>query len=286
MARINVEDDILRNPRFQALIRFLDGDMEKALGRVIRFWWTAQQHWGRQENLVPLDEFAIGGFEGLEEVGLAEVRADGVYAKGAKEHFDWYRQRIEAAKRGGQKSAASRRKHGSAVPTNASNAPKQNRSTASDLVEAKPKQNRSTAEAKPNPLTLNTANHAVDKSADPPPGSAVWEAYQGAYFARYKVAPVRNAKSNGICYQLVKRLGVDAAIGVVRFYLTHNQAYYVTKSHALGPCLSDAEALHTQMINGVKVTRGSASQADSAAGNLQTFENVARKWAEREKETK
>ncbi len=284
MARINVEDDILRDTRFQALVRFHAGEIDRALGQLVRFWWAAQHHWGKGSGLVPRNEFDIGDFKGLLDVGLAEECDGGdIYARGAKEHFEWYRQRIEAAKRGGIKSAAARRASGSAVPKKASNTPKQNRSTGSDLVEANPKQTRSDAEAKPNPLTLTLQSNLVTRDPTEPPGSAVWAAYSGAYLGRYKVPPVRNAKSNGMCAQLVKRLGIDAAIGVVRFYLSHQGAYYVTKAHALGPCLADCEALHTQMLNGMTITRASASHADKNAANQAAFTEVAKAWADRKK---
>lgn len=151
MARINVEDDILRNPRFQALVRRLGGDTEKAIGRLVRFWWAAQRHWGQNRNLVPLEEFALGDFDGLVEVGLAEIRANGVYAKGAEKHFEWYEQRIAAARAGGLKSASVRsEKYGTALPLHARNAPKQNRSGASVPV----REIAASTEANPNALTL------------------------------------------------------------------------------------------------------------------------------------
>jgi hypothetical protein len=89
-----------------------------------------------------------------------------------------------------------------------------------------------------------------------------------------------------MCSQLVKRLGIDAAIGVVRFYVAHQQSYYVVKSHALGPCLADCEALHTQMVNGKAITQASASHADKGAAQRAAFVAVATKWsAEARKET-
>jgi hypothetical protein len=162
MARINVDDELLSFPRFQALVRRLNGDTEKALGRLIRFWWAAQRHWGQNRELVPIDEFELGDCEHLLEVGLAVRRETGVYARGAEKHFEWYFERLEAARLGGKKSVETRRQRdGTAVPKNARNrpeneTPKQDRSSASNLVRSTSKQNRSTAsdatEAKPNPL--------------------------------------------------------------------------------------------------------------------------------------
>lgn len=315
MARINVEDNLLTNPRFQALVSRMGGDTEKAIGRLIRFWWAAQRHWCKNNSLIPLDEFELGDFGHLKEVGLAEIRADGVYARGAKEHFEWYRTLIDAAAKGGRKSAESRReKYGNATPHNARNAPKQNRTDASVetenglktalkdasdeaksadkspkqrrtdasvATEARPKHHRteprSATEASPNPLTPTL----ISSDTSEPVGSDVWSAYETSYRARYGVSPVRNAKVNAQCAQLVKRLGGDAAVGVVRFYVGHQNAFYVQKAHALGLCLADAEALHTQWKNNTTITRSSASHADKNSATLQAFKNVAARWAER-----
>ncbi len=287
MARINLEDGLFSDGRFRVLIRLLGNNEDRAIGHVVRAWFLAQKYWFEGMKVIPLKIWQASDLQPLIDADLAEERDGGIYCRGAQEHFDWYHRMKEGASRGGKRSAEIRRKKsGSSIPHNASNKPKANRTLASDGVEVPPnpglkslpKAEASLPNALTPTLTLTTENI--------PPGSAVWSAYSGSYFARYGVAPVRNAKSNGQCSQLVKRLGIDAAIGVVKFYLTHQQAYYVAKAHGLGPCLSDAEALHTQMLNGQKITRGSASQADSAAGNLQAFENVARKWAAKEREDK
>lgn len=93
MARVNVESDVLANPRFHALVRRCGGDLEKALGRLVRFWMAAQRHWGDDCGLIPDGEFAISDFEHLIEVGFAEKRPGGVYAKGSEKHFAWYLQK-------------------------------------------------------------------------------------------------------------------------------------------------------------------------------------------------
>lgn len=102
MPRLNIEDELDSDVRFQALIAKL-GDAEKAFGKLIRFWRCAQDFWGR-ESLVPEDRFRYGEWDVLIDVGLAERRADGVYARGAEERFKWYldlcrKNRRENAKR-------------------------------------------------------------------------------------------------------------------------------------------------------------------------------------------
>lgn len=77
----------------------------------------------------------------------------------------------------------------------------------------------------------------------------IWDAYKTGYQKRYKVEPVRNASVNGKISQLAKRLGADA-VGVILFYTEHNNQFYSKHMHAIGLCLKDAEALHTQWKTG------------------------------------
>lgn len=112
-------------------------------------------------------------------------------------------------------------------------------------------------------------------------GSQVWESYRGAYVERYTHEPKRNSQVNAVCKQLVDRLGVDDAIKVVRFYLTHNGRWYVQNAHMLRYCLKDAEALHTQMLAGYHMTSVEAHFVDRQQSNVnagkQAYENLVAK---------
>ena len=80
-----------------------------------------------------------------------------------------------------------------------------------------------------------------------------------------------------MCQELVKRLGVDAAEAVVRFYVTHRKAYYVGRTHQLDPCVADAEGLLTQMRAGHRITNADARRVDDGQTNEQTFAAVSAK---------
>lgn len=101
MARLNVEEKIFADVRFQTLAIKM-GSQDAALGLLMRFWWLAQKHWG-QGKLIPEKEFRMGNFTILEDVALAEKRETGYYASGAEEHFAWYKRQVMAGKkRGGE----------------------------------------------------------------------------------------------------------------------------------------------------------------------------------------
>lgn len=97
MARINVDDDFWVDPRLRHLSRKLDSET-RAVGMCLLFWRIAQRYWTDEHKLVPKDLFMIEGLEPLVEVGLAEIRGDGVYAKGA-ERFDWLKKKRDAGRK-------------------------------------------------------------------------------------------------------------------------------------------------------------------------------------------
>jgi hypothetical protein len=108
-------------------------------------------------------------------------------------------------------------------------------------------------------------------------GSAVWDAYAEAYGKRYGVAPVRNATTNSQCANLAKRLGASA-VEVVRFYLTHNDGYYLRTQHPVGACLQNCESLHTQWQRGQAVTSTQVRQAEKTISNADTLDALRKEW--------
>ena len=114
----------------------------------------------------------------------------------------------------------------------------------------------------------NRTEHNKSRGGDKHPtrtsgvGSEIWKAYQEAYRGRYGVDPVRNATTNSQCAALAKRLG-ESAVEVVKFYLTHNDGYYLRSQHPIGLCLAQAESLHTQWQRGVAVTANQVRQFEN-----------------------
>jgi general stress protein YciG len=109
VARINVEDTIYKDPRFIRLATKLDGDIDKAIGCLVRAWSLAQQWYLKPSQLIPLSEWESQQINSaIIDVGLAE-RVDGfIRMKGADEQFAWLKQRSDAGRRGGLKSQANR----------------------------------------------------------------------------------------------------------------------------------------------------------------------------------
>jgi hypothetical protein len=151
MPRININEKLYADPRFKALCRLV-GSEETALGRMVLVFRMAQEYFGEDAQLIPVEIWDIQGFEHVEKVGLVERHDEGIYVKGSSENFDWLIKRKAAAKLGGLKSAQARReKYGSAQPV-------QNMSTEA-LAEANSKhvskQTFENVEAPPNLLSLS-----------------------------------------------------------------------------------------------------------------------------------
>jgi hypothetical protein len=115
-----------------------------------------------------------------------------------------------------------------------------------------------------------TAAHASVTRVNKTPGSKIWEAYSKAFESRYQVSPVRNAKTNSQCTQLAQRLGEDA-LEVVKFYLSHNDTWYVKRQHDLGSMLQAAESMHSQWQRGQQVTTLSARSVERTQNTFDAF---------------
>ncbi len=84
MARLNIETSINRDHAFQELLCKV-GDRHRAKGICWELWELAQKYWVPERKLIPESEFKKLGLEVTLEVGLAEKRAGGVYARGTEE---------------------------------------------------------------------------------------------------------------------------------------------------------------------------------------------------------
>jgi hypothetical protein len=128
---------------------------------------------------------------------------------------------------------------------------------------------------------ITDLTHKPKKSTEPTDGSLIWSAYSESYLARYRVEPKRNQTTNSQCAQLAKRLGPKDGVNVVRFYLTHNNSWYVQHSHTIGLCLKDAEALYTQMLTDNRVTNSQAKKADEGSEQAEIFARVTKRLEEK-----
>ena len=275
MARINIEDSLFKDARFIDLCIHY-GDKAKALGAVTWAFIVAQRFYLSQESarLIPLSEWKRQQCDDkLIDLGLAEMRQDGVYVSGSEIQFAWLIQKQEAGKKGGrpksnikgkQKAGGYRAKAGE---------------SGSNPLTLSPSLSPSLSLSHSPALSQKNSSEGVASSPSRSMGAEIWEAYRVAYQRRYQVDPVRNATTNSQCTALGKRLGL-AALEVVAFYLTHNDGYYLRNQHPIGACLANCESLHTQMQRGQAVTSLQVRTAEKTINNVSTLEALKQKLGE------
>lgn len=270
MARINIEDSLFKDERFAELMLAL-GSRTLALGSIVESFILAQKHFSTTVNdrLIPFNEWQrIKHGDQLVVCGLAEVRDAGVYVKGSKENFAWIIQRSEAGKN------SARIKQQRKSTTVASRSTEEHGSQPLPLpLPLSPSLPLSHSLSQTHSQKLLKTKNIKKPTADKSGGSVIFDTYRLAYFNRWKVEPIRNARMNALCKQLHERLGADAC-EVVKFYLTHNDAWFLKNQHDLGSLVAKAESLHTQWQRGQPVTSQQVRTFEKQAGNLELLEKI------------
>lgn len=131
---------------------------------------------------------------------------------------------------------------------------------------------------------LTTGTTRAREAKPEPTSAAAWRAYAMAHQRRYGVEPVRNAKTNALLCQLVKRLGEQEAPAVAAHYVTSNSLTYVRARHCLDLLVRDAEGLRTEWATGRAVTDTEARQADRRQSNANAFAPLLAEADAREKQ--
>lgn len=273
MARLNIEDSLFTDRRFQDLVA-KTGNPDLALGIVVSAFLLAQKTW-IEHGGIPIDRWP-DSLNILLECKLASVSGSLIYVTGSKEQFAWLEQKSNAGKKGGKSKSPKKLK------TLAQNS-KRGRSE----TETEPKREVNA----PKPLTLSLSlsptlstnsnsevsfdekNSSSAEVVELTPTQQVWESYENAYLLRWKQKPVRNAQVNSQIKKLVEKLGMDA-VEVARFYVNHNKKFYVENCHSVSFLLKDAEALATQWKNNRPVTAKDAQQIEQKSIMQKTWEDI------------
>jgi hypothetical protein len=140
---------------------------------------------------------------------------------------------------------------------------------------------RSNSESKP--VTLLPDKSGEEKSSSETELQAAcratWISYRNAYFARYAVDPIRNAAVNTAIKNFVKKLPYHEAPHVAVFFLSHNDKFYVQKTHHVSLLMKDAEGLRTQWATGRTMTASKATQVDRTSGNADAVREAIEMYA-------
>lgn len=276
--RLNIEDCWWSDPRRSAMLTALGGSEVEVDGTVVKLWRLAQHHWGRGRGLVPPGLFKLmPHYQLLIDVGLAREDDGGVYVCGSADYLDWLNSKVEAGRTGGKISAQRPRDAQGRLLSGES---KQNPSkTKGHQTSSSSSSSFSNSISISNsqipygePLKNAGGVQAGKGKASGGVGSATFEAYAGAYEARYGVQPVRNAKVNSQLIQLVNRLGSEEAPLVAAFFVTHHaDQFYLRAKHSIDLLLRDAEKLRTEWATGRASNSIEARQAEQKVQILDAF---------------
>lgn len=110
-----------------------------------------------------------------------------------------------------------------------------------------------------------------------------WGRYSEAYAVRYGEPPVRNAKVSGQVKQFCQRVPAIEAPAIAAFFVGHNAGFYVSKGHAVGLLLADAEKLRTEWATNRTITATQAQQSDRTQANGNIFGKLIAEAKERER---
>ena len=287
MARLNVEDSLFSDIRYQLLVGRL-GDPFKALGCVVMAYRLAQRHWVPDKKGIPIKEWELYSFpEDLEQVGIVKRRlADPstglaeIYVSGSESNFAWLIQKTEAGRLGGQKKEKNKKTSArlkvekklakSSVELAESSGAYPLTLTLTPSLTLSKNKERITRDARDPICQVQTENAVpqdnesqnISDEATPSPDTSglqalcrsSWQAYVAAFQKRYGIEPLRNAKVNAQVKKFCQDVGADAPL-VLEFYLSHNESFYLANQHAFGFALTNSSQLYTQFKRGRAVTR-------------------------------
>lgn len=138
--------------------------------------------------------------------------------------------------------------------------------------------NEQTNDAPPVPVVAPKTKDGAKKSSLTPAMQdacrRTWEAYTEGYVERYMVEPTFNGKVAGQVVGFVKRVGMDEAPRVARWFPSHQSSYYVGRGHVVDCLLRDAEKLRTEWATGRVMTAGKARQSDRAGTTMAALAEV------------
>lgn len=288
MARINIEDSLWKDDRFQDLM-IKTGNRHTAKGMILELWTLAQEYWFPNRKAIPLERIKQAGLQLVIDVGLAVIEESGVKAIGTDKAFDWLFQRQEAGKKGGKANAlrleavATR-----SIDEQATNQSKLKQIEPSSSFSSSSSFSFSNSDSSSSNIAGASKNEATaEVGADETPkpvlnpegataGALTWRAYKAAYLQKYGEAPTWNAKVAGQLKSFTSRIPKEEAPDVAAFFVTHPNRYYVESMHPVGLLLRDAEKLRTEWATGRQMTGQQAKQGEKTAGYQSQLERIAR----------
>lgn len=235
-ARINIERDVEGQDEFWPLLAACDGNRFTALGMLVVLFRKAQKAFGKGES-ISRDELEKSGLEIMIKTGWVIPNETGFQVRNPEQHFGWYKQKIDAAKKGGR--------------------PKQN-AKSNKKAEEKPGGLRN--EPTENPLTLTPSLTHSDTSylvLSAPQGLEVQEKFNPVtlWCDEYKKAhghsPPITGKDAGTLSKWAKGKARDGVQLLFAAYLQMQDRLYQEQKHPLSLFFRDLNKIFAAAKSGV-----------------------------------
>lgn len=273
MARLNLEDRFFREVVDLAITL---GSKDLAYGMAVRFFREAQDRYKEGRGFTE-EEFKELGFSEALFPKFARRVSGGIVAAGAEKHFAWLEQKREAGRKGGKSRSPEKIRHLKQNQDETEAQPKHNRSETKQTVtsysySSSPSFSLSSSDSSSHSNSNTLRGGSATRSARAPSQTGpTWDAYSKAYHQRHGVEPTRNARVNGMLSQFVKRVPLEDAPEIAKFYVRHNRSFYVQKSHPVSLLLQDAESLRTEWLNGRAVLTTDGRDVERKQGIFNAF---------------
>ena len=118
-----------------------------------------------------------------------------------------------------------------------------------------------------------------------PDNVQTWRSYAKAYRDRYGVLPESNAQTRGQVAKFVRLVGVDKAVVLAAYYVSHNLSWFVRDRHPFGYLLKAYQQVATDWARDEQMTGGKARQEEQTQSNFDTAKRVlAKRQARRQQQ--
>jgi len=276
MARINIEDSLWKDERFQDLMIKV-GSRHAAKGMVVELWTLAQEYWFPEKKLIPADKIKRAGLDAVVEVGLAEVRESGIFAIGADTAFGWLFQRQDAGKKGGRPSKTGKRPKATAKRPKAAESGRQAGESGENPLTPSPSlplfsssSSGSTSDSEYNSVGDGAEAHPVVEIKNPV-GFFI-ATYVKAYQKRYPEArPDLTGKIQGKVKTYVGEVPIERACEMIRMYCEMNDPWFLTKCHDFGTFIENLSKVGVALDGGRTLTQAEIRQMDRKQTNLNAW---------------
>jgi hypothetical protein len=273
MARINIEDSLWKDNRFQDLL-ILVKNRHTAKGMILELWTVAQKYWLTSKGRgIPKPAWKREGLpDELIAAGLARDDGEFIYAIGSKEQFAWLDSVSEKGKLGGPAAAKARRKKTGKTKRQATSGDNTERP-----ITTSPSISLSDSSSPSDSSSGSSSNYfySVGEGAGAPPAPPGIKSPVGFFVANYvnafqgryggKARPALSGKVQGQIKRFLEDTRLDRACELIQTYCQMDDAWFLTKCHDFGTFIENLGKVGIALDTGIVMTQTQIRQADKAA---------------------